>query len=82
MNELIEIKVRSSKYLEEYQMKIEECDVLLGANKQNRRKLRRGENCVFDLNDLEVEFARVSARRQCYVQFIHDLRYEILQEGL
>lgn len=73
-----ELKKTIESFIKEYEERIQDCDILLEINKENRRKLRRGEKCNFDVNDLSVEFARESTKKQAYIQFITVLKCEIL----
>jgi hypothetical protein len=70
------------KLIEQYQSKITDCDTLLNAIKEKKRKIRKdgivlGENSANEWNDLCNERSTISAQRQCYVQIISDLEYEL-----
>lgn len=67
-------------FIKEYEERYSECEVLLDHNKELKRKLRRGEDIVADQHSLSRDFARETTKQQCYVQFISNLKSEIMGE--
>ncbi len=69
------------KLINQYKGKIEDCDILLKSIKDNVRKLRHKEmntdEKINELNYFASDRKMISAQRQCYVQFISDIEYEL-----
>ncbi len=66
------------KLIEQYNQKIKNCDILLEAVRVSKGKLRhRGNNNDSLRNELSKDYHISSAQRQCYIQIVSDLEYEL-----
>ncbi len=64
------------KLIQQYKEKIELCDNRLESIAKNKRELRHGKG-PWDKEELIQDRKIESAQRQCYVQFVSDLEYEL-----
>ncbi len=64
------------KLIKNYQEKVEICDIKLKSIAENMRECRRGEG-PWDKDELITDRKIEATQRQCYIQFISDIEYEL-----
>ena len=70
--------MNKQKLIEQYNHKIKNCEILLKSYKDLRIKLRHeGDKDAAEISELSKHRAIQSAQRQCYIQFVSDLEYEL-----
>jgi hypothetical protein len=64
------------KLIQQYKEKIEICETKLKKLGENVREFRRGAG-PWDIDELRKDQKIENTQRQCYIQFVSDLEYEL-----
>jgi len=62
------------QFIEEYELRIEDCDKLLEILKSKRQQQRKGVNVNMTYDEIRADRMKEDAKRQAYIQFISNLK--------
>ncbi len=72
------------KLISEYESRISDCDIILNKILDQKRKIRKINITEYlnneDYVSLQKDWKHYSAQKQCYIQFVSDLKSELLGE--
>jgi len=79
LEKMKEVEQQIRLLIKEYESRVIDCQVLIDALKDKRRRQRAGENVNITYETIKAERMKEDAKRQSYIQFISNLK-EILGE--